>query len=425
MSSTDNTDKMEDICIVTGQFACQSNSSESHEMQKCCYGYYVNRRNFMTHKEQKFSGFTQRTCLRLATMLNAATIQYSLTRYQEKRRSRDFQPEMSVSFSSVSKPKLVLCRNAETLTGHISKLILDPNERISESRTECARRERRSEFRSVRLRRNSEVCGRLMLPANFNTQLSEEEVCKFLCCVSLCDPGVHAILFIILDDTLTYKLTDGDKAKMEAIQRILSSRINKHIVVLISHNSENRKAELHNATNWSLESFQRQHNSRRHTEKVSTLVGRFEQMAGESRAGYFCTDIFLEVQVEEFLESRFEKIQSQGLRENADDESFVVLGQMGVGTIGTGNTTFGNHLKLTKQMSKGDREIRQVKCHDEYKEEKKLIWPKTKSSLKRGDGDLRSLNGGLTETSDLIKNILICVLKMNKGLTDVERHEGE
>lgn len=55
---------------------------------------------------------------------------------------------------------------------------------------------------------------------------------------------------------------------------------------------------------------------------------------------------------------------------------------MGVGTIGTGNTTFGNHLKLTKQMSKGDREIRQVKCHDEYKEEKKLIWPKTKSSLK-------------------------------------------
>ncbi len=27
--------------------------------------------------------------------------------------------------------------------------------------------------------------------------------------------------------------------------------------------------------------------------------------------------------------------------------------------------------------------------------------------------------------SDLIKNILICVLKMNEGLTSLERHEGE
>jgi len=31
-------------------------------------------------------------------------------------------------------------------------------------------------------------------------------------------------------------------------------------------------------------------------------------------------------------------------------------------------------------------------------------------------------NGGLTEPSDFIKNILICVLKMNKGLTGVEQH---
>ncbi len=29
------------------------------------------------------------------------------------------------------------------------------------------------------------------------------------------------------------------------------------------------------------------------------------------------------------------------------------------------------------------------------------------------------------ELSDLIKNILICVQKMNEGLTGLERHEGE
>ncbi len=30
-----------------------------------------------------------------------------------------------------------------------------------------------------------------------------------------------------------------------------------------------------------------------------------------------------------------------------------------------------------------------------------------------------------SESSDLIKNILICVPKMNEGLTGLERHEGE
>ena len=34
-------------------------------------------------------------------------------------------------------------------------------------------------------------------------------------------------------------------------------------------------------------------------------------------------------------------------------------------------------------------------------------------------------NGGLTEPSNFIKNILICLLKMNEGFTGVERHEGE
>ncbi len=144
------------------------------------------------------------------------------------------------------------------------------------------------------------MCGHLMpLP----------EVCKSLCSLSLCDPGVHASLYIILDDPLT----DGDKAEMEAIKSILSSRINQHAVVLISRNSEQRTAELHK---YVFESFQRQHNSCRHTKKVSTLVGRFEQMTEESRDDYLCTETFLEVQVEGLLQSRSEKIQSQGNDKN-------------------------------------------------------------------------------------------------------------
>jgi len=34
-----------------------------------------------------------------------------------------------------------------------------------------------------------------------------------------------------------------------------------------------------------------------------------------------------------------------------------------------------------------------------------------------------AVNAGLTEPSDLIKNILICVPKMNEGLRGVEQHE--
>ncbi len=33
--------------------------------------------------------------------------------------------------------------------------------------------------------------------------------------------------------------------------------------------------------------------------------------------------------------------------------------------------------------------------------------------------------GRVRELSECIKNILICVLKMNEGLTGLERHEGE
>ncbi len=38
-------------------------------------------------------------------------------------------------------------------------------------------------------------------------------------------------------------------------------------------------------------------------------------------------------------------------------------------------------------------------------------------------GSLLSMR--VRELSDFIKNILICVLKMNEGLTGLERHEGE
>ncbi len=39
--------------------------------------------------------------------------------------------------------------------------------------------------------------------------------------------------------------------------------------------------------------------------------------------------------------------------------------------------------------------------------------------------DYMAVYGRVRELSELIKNILNCVLKMNEGLTGLERHEGE
>ncbi len=40
-------------------------------------------------------------------------------------------------------------------------------------------------------------------------------------------------------------------------------------------------------------------------------------------------------------------------------------------------------------------------------------------------GNILDVYGSVRELSDFIKNILICVPKMNKGITGLERHEGE
>ncbi len=40
-------------------------------------------------------------------------------------------------------------------------------------------------------------------------------------------------------------------------------------------------------------------------------------------------------------------------------------------------------------------------------------------------GNILAVYGRVRELSDFIKNILICVPKMNEDLTGLERHEGE
>ncbi|KAL0199467.1 hypothetical protein M9458_008007, partial [Cirrhinus mrigala] len=82
-------------------------------------------------------------------------------------------------------------------------------------------------------------------------QETEKLMRQTLHCVSLCHPGVHVFIFIIPDAPLS----NEDKAEMEEIQRIFSSRINKHIMILIKQNSERQTAELNEETQSVIQSF--------------------------------------------------------------------------------------------------------------------------------------------------------------------------
>ncbi|KAK2906509.1 hypothetical protein Q8A67_005494 [Cirrhinus molitorella] len=115
------------------------------------------------------------------------------------------------------------------------------------------------------------------LPALFNTQLSEEEVMRQTHrCVSLCHPGVHVFIIIIPDAPLN----NEDRAEIEEIQRIFSSRINKHIMILIKQNSEHQTAELNEETQ--KKSREREEERKKHEEEKE----RMKMMMDEERQNH-------------------------------------------------------------------------------------------------------------------------------------------
>ncbi len=127
-------------------------------------------------------------------------------------------------------------------------------------------------------------------------------------CVSLCHPGVHVFLLIIPDAPLN----NEDKAEMEEIQRIFSSRIIKHIMILIKQSSEHQTAELNEETQSVIERFGGRHHFFGPKTLVSTLMENIEQMLEENRGEFFSTETFLQAQMKKLMKYKEmkEKINS-------------------------------------------------------------------------------------------------------------------
>ncbi|XP_026109245.1 GTPase IMAP family member 2-like [Carassius auratus] len=186
--------------------------------------------------------------------------------------------------SECKKLNLVVCGSDRTLKSFISDLILQQTDRRSDRELHV-----------------------IDLPALI--RLSEEEVMRQTHrCVSLCHPGVHVFILIIPGAPLN----NEDRAELEEIQRIFSSRVNKHIMILIKQDSDHQTEELNEETQSVIERFGGRHHLIGPNTQVSTLMEILEQMVEENRGEFFSTETLMDAQMKKLLkfEEMEKKIQS-------------------------------------------------------------------------------------------------------------------
>uniref|UniRef100_A0A3B1J2M9 AIG1-type G domain-containing protein n=1 Tax=Astyanax mexicanus TaxID=7994 RepID=A0A3B1J2M9_ASTMX len=215
---------------------------------------------------------------------------------------------------------LVVCGSEGSVKSSISDLILGEREFSAESRSVCVRSE-------------AEVCGRLIslveLPALYSSQLSEEEVMReTLRCVSLCDPGVHAFLLILPEG----RLTDEDKGELEKIQMIFGTKFRKHTIVLITQSSQNKPLDQDSES--LVKTYGQTYHSISSNTEAEEVIQSVRNLLKENRGSLFTAVMYAAAQIEAHLKyKRKNKDVKQEISELKLSSSNQIQGKLHLVTV--------------------------------------------------------------------------------------------